>query len=145
MASDEDCGASCRDACYLFDANNHREKVTTETTIFLLVGDGRQTNSRDPSQKVSRYLVIPVNLKGYGTNLLFSKIPDGVPETLVIRSQLHFIVSRTRHHSARQIYTNARSSTLINPLNFGVLNWACVGIYSRREICQLCSSVGSYP
>src|SRR5260370_1227317 len=122
MTCDKDCRASRRDSSYLFNSNNHREKTPTKTAILFFVCDSGQTNSGDSSQEVSRYLVIPVNLKRYGTNLLLRKIPDSMSETLVIRGQLHFIVSRTRHHSARQVYVNDPSSTLIIPLNFGMMS-----------------------
>src|SRR5207302_2473391 len=107
------------DSSDLVDADDHGEKVLASTAILLFVSDSGQTHSRDPSKEVSRYLVIPVNLKGDWTNLFLSKISDGMSETLLIRSQLHLIISRTRYHSARQTYTNTRTSTLIIPLNFG--------------------------
>src|SRR5260370_31211163 len=106
MTCDKDCRASRRDSSYLFNSNNHREKIPTKTAILFFVCDSGQTNSGDSSQEISRDLVISVNLKGYGTNRFLSEIPDGMSQTLVIRSQLHFIISRTRHPSASQINTN---------------------------------------
>src|SRR3989442_2465225 len=103
MTSDKNCGASSGDSSDLLDGYNHREKISTKTPILLLVSDGGQANSCDSSQEVSRYLVIPVNLKGYRTNLLLSKIPNSMTVPLMIQSQLHLIISRTRLCTSHQI------------------------------------------
>src|SRR2546425_11825046 len=99
MTRDKNCRAGRGDPSYLFDGDAHREKVATETTILLLVGDSGQTNSRNSTQKVYRYLVIPINLKRYWANLLLSKIPYEMTESVVIMCLLPIRISRPRNNA----------------------------------------------